>query len=75
MLIKQENGNDIMRRELKKLNEILPACVYIPFVNNSSRNYAVLHIVPEEARIFVTKERAPMLICIEVYRPEEISIA
>ena len=38
------------------------------------RNYAVLHIVAEESRIFKTKERCPLLLCIEVYRPTEISL-
>lgn len=37
------------------------------------RNHAVLHIVAEEARIFRTKERAPLLLCLEVYRPTEIA--
>jgi len=36
------------------------------------RNYAVLHIAADEARIFVTKERAPLMLCIECYRPEEL---
>ena len=38
------------------------------------RNYAVLHIVAEESRIFKTKERCPLLLCIEVYRPTEIAL-
>ena len=38
------------------------------------RNYAVLHIVAEESRIFKTKERCPLLLCIEVYRPTEVSL-
>jgi hypothetical protein len=38
------------------------------------RNYAVLHVVVEECRIFRTKERCPLLLCIEVYRPSEISL-
>jgi hypothetical protein len=36
------------------------------------RNYAVLHIVVEEAKVFQTKERAPLLLCIECYRPDEL---
>ena len=36
------------------------------------RNYALLHIVVEEARVFQTKERAPLLLCIEAYRPDEM---
>ena len=44
-------------------------------MHGSIRNYAVLHIPPNEGIVFETKERAPFLICIELYRPEEISIA
>ena len=60
-------------RDLAKVNEHLPARVYIPFVNDSARNYAVLHIASLESRIFQTKCRAPVLLCIEVYRPDELS--
>lgn len=38
------------------------------------RNYAVLNIVVDEAKIFQTKERAPLLLCIEVFRPVEMTI-
>ena len=61
-------------RELKKLNHKLPAAVYIPFVNDSVRNYAILHIVADEAKIFQTKERAPVLIHLEAFRPEEMML-
>jgi len=36
------------------------------------RQFSVLHIVAEEARIFRTKERAPILLCIEVCRPSQL---
>ena len=36
------------------------------------RNYAILNIVVEDAKIFQTKERAPLLLCFETYRPLEI---
>ena len=48
--------------------------MYIPFVGNSTRNQCVLHIPPEEARVFQTKERAPIMLCIEVFRPDEMSL-
>ena len=38
------------------------------------RNYVVLNIVVDEARIFKTKERAPTMLCIECYRPVELSL-
>ena len=38
------------------------------------RNYAVLNIVADEARIFKTKERAPVLLTLEVFRPIELTL-
>lgn len=39
------------------------------------RNYAVLHIVVDESRIFKTKERAPIMLTVEVFRPIELTLA
>mgnify|MGYP006891311280 CR=1 FL=1 len=41
-----------LKKELCDINKRLPAQVYIPFVSQSMRNYAVLNIVVEDARIF-----------------------
>ena len=38
------------------------------------RNYTILNIVAGETKIFQTKERAPLLLCIEVYRPIEMTL-
>jgi hypothetical protein len=38
------------------------------------RNFALLHIAADESRIFKTKERAPVQLCFEVYRPVELSL-
>lgn len=38
------------------------------------RNYTVLKICVEETRLFMTRERAPFMLCVEVYRPEEIFV-
>jgi hypothetical protein len=38
------------------------------------RNYAILHISVDEAKVFQTKERAPLLLCLEAYRPEELQL-
>ena len=73
-LINVPDRKAYLRTELSKLNRALPGTVYIPFVNSSMRNYAVLHIAVEEAKVFQTKERAPLLLCIEVYRPEELTL-
>ena len=65
---------EYLQIELKKINKQLPSAVYIPFVSESSRNYVVLHIVADEAKIFRTKERCPLMLLVECYRPTEISL-
>ncbi|CDW87840.1 phosphatidylinositol 4-kinase [Stylonychia lemnae] len=60
-LITVANRDEYLKNEILKLNLSLPASVYIPFVN-----------VTGEAKIFQTKERAPLLLCIEAFRPEEL---
>ena len=72
--VPKEQKKKILQDELILINQHLPASVYIPFVGNSTRNNCVLHIPPEEARVFQTKERAPILLCIEVFRPDEMSV-
>lgn len=56
------------------INKKLPSVVYVPFVNEGTRNNLVLNICIEETRMFLTKERAPFLICLEVCRPEELTL-
>ena len=58
-----------LKIELCKLNKELPAAIYLPFVSKSMRNYAILNIVAEEAIVFKTKERAPLLLTFKAYRP------
>jgi len=41
-----------MKQQLCEVNKKLPAQVYIPFVSKSMRNYAILNICVEEAKIF-----------------------
>ena len=59
---------------LKVINKGLPSNIYIPFVNNSWRNYTILNICENESKLFLTNTRAPYLICLEIYRPEEILV-
>lgn len=75
LISKEQNKKEALKRELRKLNQHLPASVYIPFCQDSLRNYAVLHIPPEEVSVFQTKTRAPYMITIELYRPDEMSIS
>ena len=44
------------------------------FCLGSIRNYAVLHIALSECRVFQTKERAPYMIAVELYRPDELNL-
>ena len=72
-----ENHEDRMQsliEGLAEVNKMLPASVYIPFVNKAWRNYCVLNIVESESRLFITNTKAPYMVCIEVYRPEEILV-
>ena len=34
----------------------------------------MLHIPSEEARVFQTKERSPVMLAIEVFRPDEMQL-
>lgn len=48
----------------------MPAAVYVPFVKNAVRNYAVLNIVANQSRVFSTKMRSPFSLTLEIFRPE-----
>jgi hypothetical protein len=39
----------------------------LPILNKYQRNYMILNIVEKESRLFITAEKAPFLICIEVF--------
>lgn len=75
LISKEQDKKGALKRELRKLNQHLPASVYIPFCQDSIRNYAVLHIHPEEVHVFQTASRCPYMITIEMYRPDEMSTA
>lgn len=49
------------------MNENLPATCYIPILSKSQRNFMVLNIAEAESRLFITAEKAPYLICLEVF--------
>ena len=58
---------------LLRSNDFLPLRDYLTLdYLDSIRNYAILHIVTGEAKVFQTKERAPLLLCFEAFRPEEM---
>ena len=53
---------------------MIPAAVYLPFVSLGLRNYCVLNIQVDETKLFVTKSRAPFMVCLELYKPEEFLV-
>jgi phosphatidylinositol 4-kinase len=59
--------------KINQINKKLPMNVYIPFLHNSCRNYVVVHIPLEEIKIFRTKTRAPIMLCFEIVRMDEIN--
>ena len=71
IILNARNREEALFNGLQQINLHLPANVYIPFVTNSMRNYVILHIKVMEAKVFVTKTKAPYLIWVEVFRPEE----
>lgn len=72
-LLMRDDKIEKLREELKKLNEKLPANIYIPFVTHRIRSDVVLRIPPQEAKVFVTKDKVPYLISAEVFDPLEIA--
>ena len=61
-----------LKRELSDLNKNLPSNVYVPFLNNSFRNYVIVHMPISELKIFRTKTRVLYMTTIELVRIEEI---
>ena len=60
----------------KKLNEInkkLPCNVYLPFLQDSIRNYFICHIPIDGVKIFRTKTRCPIMLTFEMVRIDEIN--
>jgi len=70
----KEDKEKVLRTGLNDIKGGLPSSVYMPFVSKSMRNYAVLNIMESETRLFLTKTRAPFMVCVEVYRPEELKL-
>lgn len=62
-----ENKMEFLYQSFGQMNKNLPATCYLPVFNKSQRNYMVLRIAEQESRLFITAEKAPYLICIEVF--------
>lgn len=71
----KESKLAFLHSELKSLNSLLPASVYLPFYNENLRNCCVLHIPLDEVHIYDTKESNTFRISIEVFCPyNEINV-
>lgn len=68
-ILESPDRYEMLRNEIRRINLMLPAAAYIPFSSTTARSCAVLHIPVSEAKVFTTKERAPFMICIEVFNP------
>ncbi len=68
-----ENQHVTLLEHIKKINTLLPANIYIPFLKDSIRYYVIGNIPISEVKIFKTKNRAPYLMTIEVFRLEELN--
>jgi len=60
-------------KKLNEINKILPCNAYLPFLKDSTRNYLIVHIPLEGARIFRTKTRCPLMLTFEIVRIDEIN--
>jgi hypothetical protein len=67
------NQNKTLLNELMKVNKILPANVYMPFLKDSIRNYVIASIPLSEVKIYRTKNRAPYMITLECLRLDELT--
>ena len=61
--IPAESRKEALRTELTTLNERIPENVFLPTVVKPHR---VLRVIPEEAHVFNTRERAPYLLLVEI---------
>ena len=68
-----EEQMSFLYKKLNEINKILPCNTYLPFLKDSTRNYLIVHIPLEGARIFRTKTRCPLMLTFEMVRIDEIN--
>ena len=68
-----EEQKIFLYKKLTEINKKLPCNVYLPFLNDSCRNYFICHIPLEGASIFRTKTRCPIMLTFELIRISDIS--
>ena len=68
-----EEQMTFLYKKLNEINKVLPCNTYLPFLKDSTRNYLIVHIPLEGARIFRTKTRCPLMLTFELVRIDEIN--
>ena len=59
-------------KKLSEINKKLPCNVYLPFLQDSARNYLICHIPIDNIKIFRTKTKCPIMLTFEMIRIDEI---
>ena len=59
-------------KKLSEINKKLPCNVYLPFLQDSARNYLICHIPIDNVKIFRTKTKCPIMLTFEMVRIDEI---
>ena len=68
-----EEQMNYLYEQLLEINKKLPCNVYLPFLEESTRNYLICHIPLDGVRIFRTKTRCPIMLTFELIRIDEIN--
>ena len=68
-----EEQMDFLFAQLLEINKKLPCNVYLPFLEDSTRNYLICHIPLDGVKIFRTKTRCPIMLTFELIRIDEIN--
>jgi hypothetical protein len=74
VLKENDDKEKFLKDQMHKLNKSLPATAYIPILTGAQRNFMVLRVVPDECRLFITATKAPYLVNIEVFQPQELNL-
>jgi phosphatidylinositol 4-kinase B len=67
LLVASPNRKEDLKSYLERVNQKLPATIYIPLTKECYQDLNVISIVWNESRVFSTKERAPYYICLESF--------
>ena len=68
----KEGQKLFLYKKLSEINKKLPCNVYLPFLQDSARNYLICHIPIDNVKIFRTKTKCPIMLTFEMVRIDEI---